>query len=225
LATLTKIYPLLLLVAIVRRRDWALLATCFATIILGYIPFIILGHGQVFGFFSTYASQQGGSAGTVQLLTYTISNNLGYSLADTIRQEYVVDAIFVCSISLIVLLMRLLRDMSMEAAVIVLIGTVLSVSSHILPWYTTAFVPWIAVLVGPLWTRNGPGGKALAVGMAWYFVNASLFQYFYKDGRDWYLYYWFVYDVVMAGLGIALMLGIWGELKHLYRLTLEGKPR
>jgi hypothetical protein len=58
--------------------------------------------------------------------------------------------------------------------------------------------------------------------MAWYFVNACLFQYFYKDGRDWYLYYWFVYGAVMAGLGIALMLAIWGELKQ---LTLEGKPR
>src|SRR5712692_2260824 len=47
MATLTKIYPILLLFAVIRRRDWALLAACFATIILGYVPYLILGHAQV----------------------------------------------------------------------------------------------------------------------------------------------------------------------------------
>src|SRR5205085_12283022 len=46
MATLTKIYPILLLVVVVRRRDWALIATCFITIVASYIPYIILGHGQ-----------------------------------------------------------------------------------------------------------------------------------------------------------------------------------
>src|SRR5947209_8537649 len=55
MATLTKIYPILLLFAIMRRRDWALLATCLATIILGYLPYLVLGHGQVLGYFSTYS--------------------------------------------------------------------------------------------------------------------------------------------------------------------------
>src|SRR5207253_170531 len=58
MATLTKIYPILLLVVVVRRREWTLkqpllLLTCFATIIVGYLPFYILGHGQVLGFFCT----------------------------------------------------------------------------------------------------------------------------------------------------------------------------
>src|SRR2546426_2093312 len=59
LATLTKIYPILLLVVIARRRDYALFAACFITIIVGYLPFLILGHGQVFGYFTTYANEQG----------------------------------------------------------------------------------------------------------------------------------------------------------------------
>src|SRR2546421_653343 len=141
MATLTKIYPILLLVAIMRRRDWALLATCLTTIILGYIPYLILGH------------------------------------------------------------------------------------AHVFPWYTPALLPWIAVLLGPLWTRRGPNAKGLAVGIAWYFVCVSLTGYFFNNTRDWRIYYEFVYDIVMAGLGIALMLGIWRELKHLYRLTLVGKAR
>jgi len=106
-----------------------------------------------------------------------------------------------------------------------LIGTFLAISSHVFPWYIAVLLPWIAVLAGPLWTRRGPGAKGLAVGIAWYFVCISLTGYFFNNTRDWHIYYQFVYDVVMAGLGIALMLGIWGELKHLYRLTLEGKAR
>src|ERR1019366_1082427 len=34
LAALTKVYPILFLLVVVRRRDWALLVTCFATIII-----------------------------------------------------------------------------------------------------------------------------------------------------------------------------------------------
>jgi len=83
-AALTKIYPILLLVvvlpaspdgqsglnnrgmALLRRvlgRNAPLFITCFATIFLGYLPYLILGHGQVFGYFATYASEQGQNAG------------------------------------------------------------------------------------------------------------------------------------------------------------------
>src|SRR6266705_136114 len=78
-AALTKIYPILLLavilpalsdgesgvndrgMALLRKilsRNAPLLITCFATILLGYLPYLILGHGQVFGYFATYASEQ-----------------------------------------------------------------------------------------------------------------------------------------------------------------------
>src|SRR2546421_11249072 len=225
MATLTKIYPILLLVVIMRRRDWALLATCLATIILGYIPYLILGHGQVLGYLSGYASEQGGNAGIVQLVTYWISHDHGYKLAATIMQQHIVDAIVVAGMSFIVLLLRLFKGLSIEAGTILLIGTVLAISSHIFPWYTPALLSWIVVLVGPLWTPRGPGGKGRAVGIVWYFTCISLTGYFFNNTRDWHIYYEFVYDVVMAGLGAALMLGIWGELKWLYSLTLEGKPR
>ena len=35
IATLTKIYPIFLLVVVVRRRDWALVVTCLLTIVAG----------------------------------------------------------------------------------------------------------------------------------------------------------------------------------------------
>src|SRR3989442_7429644 len=133
MATLTKIYPILLLVVIMRRRDWALLATCLATIILGYIPYFILGHGQVLGYFSTYSGEQGGNAGIIQLVTYSISIDHGYKLATTIVLQHIVDAIVVCGMSLIVLLLRLFRGISMEAGTMLLIGTFLAISSHVFP--------------------------------------------------------------------------------------------
>ncbi|MFL5699020.1 MAG: glycosyltransferase family 87 protein [Ktedonobacteraceae bacterium] len=225
MATLTKIYPILLLVAIMRRRDWALLATCLATIILGYIPYLILGHGQVLGYFFSYSAEQGGNAGVIHLLTYWVSHERGYELATTIMQQHIVDGIVVCGMSLVVLLLRLLKGISIEAGTILLIGTFLAISAHVFPWYVPALLPWITILTGPVWTRRGPSPKGLAVGIAWYFVCISLTGYFFNNTRDWHIYYQFVYDVVMAGLSIALMLGIWGELKHLYRLTLEGKAR
>jgi Glycosyltransferase family 87 len=224
LATLTKIYPILLLVAIVRRRDWALLATCFATIIIGYVPYLILGHGQVLGYFSGYLNEQEGNAGVIQLLVYSLSSAHGYKLAATIMQQRVVDGSVVCGMALVVLALRLFKLINMEAATIVLIGTVLAVSSHVFPWYTTALLPWIVLLIGPLWTRQGLNAKGLAVGIAWYFTCISLTGYFFNNTQDWHIYYALVYDVVMAGLGAALLLGIWELLKQLHRWTLEGRP-
>ena len=217
MATLTKIYPILLLVAIMRRRDWALLATCAATIILAYIPYLILGHGQVLGYISSYSGEQGGNAGVVQLAIYSISQNHGFKLAATVMLQHIVDVVVVCGMSLVVLLLRLFKGISIEAGTMLLIGTFLAISAHVFPWYIPALLPWIAILIGPLWTRRGPSPQGLAVGIAWYFVCVSLTGYFFSNTLDWHIYYEFVYDVVMAGLGIALVLGIWKELKLFYR--------
>ena len=45
LGALTKIYPIILLAVVLRRRDWSLLAACGVTILAGYLPFLIMGHG------------------------------------------------------------------------------------------------------------------------------------------------------------------------------------
>jgi hypothetical protein len=211
MATLTKIYPILLLVSVVRRREWTfkqplLLLTCFATIILGYLPFLILGHGQQpFGFFSTYASEQGENAGVVQLVTFWIAQAFGLKLATTVGVEHVVDLVVVGTVSLLVLIQRLGERMSMETATVLLIGMVFAISSHVFPWYTTALLPWAAVLVGPLWTRKGLSGKGLAIAAAWYFTCTSLLSYFFFPLSGWIYngYYALVYSVVIVGLAVA----------------------
>lgn len=214
MATLTKIYPIFLLLVIMRRRDWPLLFTCLATIIVGYIPFLILGHGQVLGYFSTYSSEQGGNAGVVQLVTYSITHSYGFPLATIITVEHIVDVIVVCVMSLVVLALRR-RKVGMEATILLLIGTILAISSHVFPWYVAVLLPWIAILIGPMWTHQRLNGKGLAVFMAWYFTVASLAGYFFRDTLDWHVYYWYVYAVVIAGLGIAFIVETWRQVKGL----------
>lgn len=208
IATLTKIYPILLLVVVVRRRDWALVVTCIVTIFVGYIPYLILGHGQVFGFFAAYASEQGGNEGVIQLVMQWLSSLLRLNLSTTLFFEHIVDLIVVCIVSLVVFVLRLRDRISMEAATLVLIGVVLSISSHVFPWYTATLLPWVAVLVGPLWTRKGLHGKGIAIAMAWYFTCVSLIGYFFAFTSDWHVYYELAYAVVMVGLGIAALAGV-----------------
>jgi hypothetical protein len=155
LATLAKIYPIILLLVVVRRRDWRLLATCFATIFLAYVPYIILGNGQVFGFFSTYVSDQQVNAGPALHMVVTVSPLFGWSAKTQPMVEYIFDAILMIPIALTVLILRLRNRISEEAGMLILIGGIFFVSSHIYPWYTSALLPWIVVLLQPVWMRRG----------------------------------------------------------------------
>ncbi|MBV9258643.1 MAG: DUF2029 domain-containing protein, partial [Ktedonobacteraceae bacterium] len=103
MAVLTKLYPILFLLVVVRRRDWALLTTCFATIIIAYIPYWILGHGQVFGFFATYASQQ---YGFTQLTIIRICGLFSLSKAIATIVIYIFDLAVVGGMSLAILHLR-----------------------------------------------------------------------------------------------------------------------
>src|SRR5207249_1441466 len=57
-ATLTKLYPAVLLPALYRRWSWAMPAVFAAMIIVGYLPFIGVGW-RVFGFLPGYAGEEG----------------------------------------------------------------------------------------------------------------------------------------------------------------------
>ncbi len=210
MATLTKIYPILLLLVVVRRLEWtlkqpALLLTCLTTIILSYFPFYILGHGQVLGFFSTYAGENTTNSGPVPQVIYWAWKHYLSSLpfAVIISLEHSVDLVVLGVVSLVVLVMRLRERISMEAATLLLIGTLFAISPHVFPWYTTALLPWIAMLAGPLWRGGRLSGKGLAVAMAWYFTFTVLYGYYLRDSLAWASYYALVYDAVLVGLVVA----------------------
>lgn len=209
LATLTKFYPILLLVAVVRRRDFVLLITCLATILIAYLPFLILGHGSVFGFFSSYADEQGLNEGVVPLfIQWITSHYLHLSGGMTLLIQRGVDVLLAIPIIGIVFLQRVRERMSIEGAGLLLTGLVYAVSPHIFPWYTPALLLFVPSLVRPLWITREQGGVRLnsggiAIATAWYFVCASLFGYFFRNTLDWTLYYIFVYWVVVIALCIA----------------------
>ena len=223
LAALIKIYPLLLLAAFppmlsgrndgriqtigsLIRLEAPLVITCLATIMLGYLPYLIMGHGQVLGYFTAYASEQGQNAGVTQQVVHWLGDRMRMGLASTITLEHIVDALLVSAVSLIVFVMRLRNHIGIEAAVLVLYGVVLSISSHVFPWYTTTLLLWVPVFVDPLWTRVGLSGRSLAIIAVWYFTVTSLLGYFFNS--DWTLYYRLVYTPVMIALGVAALIGV-----------------
>src|SRR6266702_4552597 len=163
-AMLTKIYPILLLAVILpalpviersvndrgmalfrkmMRRNAPLLITCFATILLGYLPYLILGHGQAFGYFATSASEQGRNAGVTQQMVHWLGDQLHLPIMKTITLEHIIDFLLLGVASLVVFLLRARNCLSMEAAVLLLFGVVLSISSHVFPWYTTTLLLWV----------------------------------------------------------------------------------
>jgi hypothetical protein len=89
-----------------------------------------------------------------------------------------------------------------------LIGTIFAISSHIFPWYTTALLPWIAMLVGPLWADKRLNGKGLAAIVSWYFTFTVLYGYYLSNSLAWASYYALVYDVVLLGLVVAIMVEV-----------------
>ncbi len=216
MATVTKIYPIVLLIVVIRRRDYALLATCALTILVFYTPYLILGHGNAFGFFSTYANQEPTNQGVVPLFFFWLGSVIHLSRSFTLFLVHGMDVIVAGAVSLLMLYLRWRERISMEAAFLILTGTIFSVSSHIFPWYTIALLPWIAILAMPLRRRTTGGwqitGKVLAVATTWYFTLGASIGYFFIPTNDWRLYYVLVYDTTLLGQLIAAGMAI----RHYY---------
>lgn len=213
LATLTKLYPLILLCAVLRRRDYVLLLTCLCTIIAGYIPFIILGHGQVFGFFSTYLNQHGGNGGIVLVAVQLTGEHLKLSQSIITLIEHGVAGVLVIGGASAVFMLRLRERISVEMAILILIATIFSISSYVYPWYVTALIPWVVLLPGPLWIEGGKGlprisAKSIAVLAPWYFICTVDSEYLFLGKFAWSLYYILVYGGVCALLLLALVVGL-----------------
>ena len=61
--------------------------------------------------------------------------------------SYSVDLLLVGGVALVIWWHRQHERISMEAATLILIGTVFCVSTHVFPWYNPALLPWVALLV------------------------------------------------------------------------------
>jgi hypothetical protein len=208
-ATLTKLYPILLLAPLVRlrdwRREWVLALTCLLTVALGYLPFYLLGHGEITGYFFTYASEQGQNAGLVQQLVLLSGWIRQLPLTTTIAQEHLVALVLLVSLALTVCVLRQQERLSAEAGVLVLFGLILAVSSHVFPWYTTTLLPWIILLL-PAHIGDLPAEqrlpRLLALGALWMFACISIVSYY----MDWIFYYIAVDGLLGLELFLAAVL-------------------
>jgi len=140
LATLTKLYPLLFVVALIRRRDYGLLAGLLATVALGYAPILALGAGGG-GYLSTYFSQRNSDEGILaRILNLTL---LRFTNSNT--------ALIVAQLGTLALLCGLIalyrRRVGLRPAAAILAISVawLSLSPHTLPWYAAPLLPLLAL--------------------------------------------------------------------------------
>ncbi len=206
MATLTKLYPLLLLVVVIRRRDYALLATCGLTILAFYAPYLVLGHGNAFGFFSTYVDQHPTNQGIVPLVNLWLGHVFNVPQSLVFKREFNLDALIALLVTFVVWILRWRQRISMEAGYLIVTVMIFSISSHVFSWYTTALLPWVAILVSTPWQRGmGIQAKGLAVVLAWYFVCVSLISYLFAHSGDWRIYYTIAYYIPLFGLCIAIL--------------------
>ena len=228
MGTLAKIYPLVLLVPLVDLRNWKrdipLVLTCIATIVVGYLPFVLVGHGQVFGFFSTYASEQGQNAGLVQHLVADIGVSLHFSLPQIVLLEHGAAVLLLLGASFAIIIARSRGRMSLEAGALLLFSLVLSVSSHVFPWYVTTLLPWIVLLLtlrGSL-SRSQLIARVLVLGALWTFTFISVLGYVI----DWPTYYLLADNFLALELLLAALLALWplaNTVRHKWASILRKK--
>jgi len=243
MATLTNLYPLLCLPFVLRwrelRREWSLLLVFILTIVLAYLPYIILSHGLPLGFFSTYASEQASNAGMVALWTHSLIQTFHWSGLLALLTRYCIYAFVVGGTLLVSWWLYIYERLSREAAFLLIIGAVFAISTHIYAWYNTIFLMLVPVLARPLWSRRSGWSKQGIVMLApWYFsISMIVWYYFFyaSASPDWGPYYLIVYDgpvlllVVMALWSgwqyRAMLLPRRGEIINEKTASMNGKFR
>ena len=208
LATLAKIYPLILLLALVRRRDWPLVLACVLTLILGYLPFMLFSDGHPLAAPLSFVGQSGLHPGFIPTLFFMLERHVR---TVWIRGNLFIDLV-VASIMLpmlvIVVVQRWRKCLSEELAVLLLVGSFMVASAHIFPWYAAAFVPWLALQLGPVWTREGFQACRLMFVMVWYFTYTATLSYIpglkqYFTDTNWLLYFSASFGVMLLGWLVA----------------------
>jgi len=178
LAVLTKLYPVLLLLVLVRRKDWGLLAACAATIVLGYLPFLVLSHGQIAAVVFSFRDQDLLHPSILQDTLLMLGRGINVAPETMWTIGRMIEGVVGIIVVLVVQIQRLRGGMSIEGALLLLVGMVSSMYSYIFPWYMPALLPWIAALITPI-RRSGKGFsiKGLTIVISWLLTEGILLVY------------------------------------------------
>lgn len=166
LAALTKLYPLLFVVALIRRRDYGLLAGALGAIVIGYTPFVALGLGSG-GFLGEYLSQRNADQGLLLSWLDALITPFTHAAPALVAADLLALAL----VAALVALYRWRVGLDAIAGLLALSIAWILLSPHIFPWYIGSLLP-LAALASDSSHALTPAARA-----CWLFALAIPYTY------------------------------------------------
>jgi hypothetical protein len=139
-ATLIKLFPLVLLPAVLRPWRWKFALAFTATIIFAYLPYLSVGPKTVFGFLPGYAKEQGLISGEQ---FYPLSLARRFVGADVPATIYLIGVILIMGIIVSWMILRKARsENNLKAAMVLATITTVLFAPHY-SWYFAWLVPFL----------------------------------------------------------------------------------
>ena len=215
LATITKLYPLILLLLVLRRRDWSLLIACAVTIVAGYLPFFLLSHGHILDAspLSAIIGQNEAHPSVIQIVLSDAGAYLHINRTLVHLVTLCIEGCIVGVMLLFVIVQRIRGQLRIEMGLLLLTWVILLDYAHIFPWYATALLPWIAMCIVPLWSAKGISSRSLGILCIWYFTFTCVLSYFpvkqYATETNWLYYFGATFGVILLGLLCTASIYAW----------------
>lgn len=166
LAALTKLYPLLFVAALARRRDWGFALGMAGSCVALVLPFAALGLGNG-GFLGTYITQRFVDQGLAFHLITTLFVSKPLQLA--------LQGLGLLGAVGLVVWRRHARGLSPVVGMLALSAAWLALAPHLLPWYVGGLFPLLALeLRRPALPLTAPSARVLAL---WLFALGLPFTY------------------------------------------------
>jgi len=131
-ATLTKLFPLVLIPALLKQGRWRIVPIFVMTIVLGYLAYLGVGPTAVFGSMPEYTQEMGVISGRQFYALSLAQKLLGWQLP---ALAYMITAVLVmCAIALWVLARRTQPEDNLKHAMVLAIATTVLFAPHF-SWY------------------------------------------------------------------------------------------
>jgi hypothetical protein len=141
LATLAKLFPIVLFPALYKRWGWKMPAALAVTIIIGYLPYLSVGPLRVFGFIPGYAQEQGLISGEQFFMLGLLDRLLGVRLPNALFVAFAIMVLLV--LALWAVLKRQKDDLGYLKSSLVLGTGFLSLFAPHFSWYFAWLVPFL----------------------------------------------------------------------------------
>lgn len=152
-AVLTKLYPALLIPAVVRRRPWAGSLVAAATVALAYLPHVLAVGPRVLGYLPGYLHEEGYTGGRRFLLL----NALG------VPQRWAAVAALLAMVAVIAFSWRREADPAVAGGSVLLAAFLFA--TPVQPWYGLTLVAVAVLAARPEWLAVSAAGYPLYVAL------------------------------------------------------------